>query len=435
MTNPQDHWERLEAIFLQALEKPQDQRQAFLDELLTDEPGLRAEVEDLLTAHGDQAALTIEQLLDPDLKPDSTFEGGHEIGPYRIVSAIGQGGMGEVYRAFDSKLRRDVAIKLLPAALAADPERVQRFVAEAQALAAIRHPGVVTVFSVESFENHHFLTMELVEGRTLADHTPPEGLTPGDFSDLALQLCRALAAAHALGIVHRDLKPTNILVSDEGKLTLIDFGLVKRDSDSFDDQSQAATLLRTRTGMVMGTRPYMSPEQARGEAIDVRSDVFSLGIVLYEMLSGVRPFDRPSDAEVVAAILYDDPPSNIFETSPQFAPIVQRCLEKNPGDRFASASEVLDALESPTGSRALDGTTESKPAQSRSHLSRWLLAGTVLVLAGVSWLGLTNSRKERQELDSARSDALPTIQRLADENRLREAAEIALQAEEILGNE
>ena len=433
MTNLKDSWERIEAIFLQALEKPVDQRQAFLDELLASEPELRSEVEGLLAAHGDEAALTIERLLDPDFRPEATFEGGQELGSYRILSAIGRGGMGEVYRAFDSKLKREVAIKLLPAAFAADPERVQRFTAEAQALAAIRHPGVVTVYSVEALEGHHFLTMELVEGKTLADCISPEGLSQQTFTDLALQLCEALAAVHELGIVHRDLKPTNILVSDEGSLTLIDFGLVKRDMDPLDDQSRAATLLRTRTGLVMGTRPYMSPEQARGEAIDVRSDVFSLGVVLYEMLSGVRPFDRPSDAEVVAAILYDDPPSDLLDATPKFGPVVRRCLEKNPDDRFASASSVLEALGAAAGDGPPAVTGQPLPAKGGLGLSRWLLAGVALVVAGLSFVVLTNWGEGQQRLDWARIEALPTIQRLADENRLREAAELAFEAQEVLG--
>ncbi|MEO5935836.1 MAG: serine/threonine-protein kinase, partial [Terriglobales bacterium] len=215
--------------------------------------------------------------------------------------------MGEVYRATDAKLGREVALKVLPAEMALDPERLARFQREARAVAALNHPHIVTVYSVEEAEGVHFLTMEFVEGRALDSGIPEDGLPVARILEIAGALTEALAAAHAKGIVHRDLKPANVMVSNEGRVKVLDFGLAK---DVRAAKANAATQTSTgdtKAGMVMGTPAYMSPEQVAGRAVDQRTDIFSLGILLYEMATGKRPFQGDSSAELATAILRDTP--------------------------------------------------------------------------------------------------------------------------------
>src|SRR5271163_4831245 len=232
---------------------------------------------------------------------------GKKLGPYEIQSPLGAGGMGEVYRATDTKLGRDVALKVLPPEMAQDPERLGRFRREAKALAQLDHPNIVTIHSVEESGGIHFLTMQLVEGQPLDRLISTDRLPVEQIVEIASALADALAAAHEKGIVHRDLKPANIMVSNDGRVKVLDFGLAKdtRPPDAGDaTQSQG---LRTEAGVVMGTPAYMSPEQVAGEVVDCRTDIFSLGIVLYEMASGQRPFKGRSSAELVTAILRDTP--------------------------------------------------------------------------------------------------------------------------------
>ena len=234
---------------------------------------------------------------------------GTTLAHYRITAAIGAGGMGEVYRATDTKLGRDVALKVLPAEMAASPERLERFRREAQALAALDHPNIVTVYSVEEADGVHFLTMQLVEGQALDQLIPKGGLSLDLIRSICTGLAEALAAAHEKGIVHRDLKPANVMVTPDGRVKVLDFGLAKV---SVRDQpghaaSEMATDLQTAEGVVMGTVPYMSPEQVAGRTVDHRTDIFSLGVMLYEMAAGQRPFEGPSSVELASAILRDAP--------------------------------------------------------------------------------------------------------------------------------
>src|SRR6185369_15310351 len=237
---------------------------------------------------------------------------GTKLGVYEIRSKLGQGGMGEVYRAADPKLGRDVAIKVLPEEMAAAPGRLERFQREARALAALDHPGIVSVFSVEDAGGIHFLTMQLVDGETLDTIIASGGLSLSRFFDIAVPLADALSAAHERGIVHRDLKPGNVMVTREGRVKVLDFGLAKAgatearpDVTSTPTESRVADL--TSEGQVFGTVAYMSPEQARGARVDARSDVFSLGVVLYQMLTGDRPFKGASTVDIISSILRDSP--------------------------------------------------------------------------------------------------------------------------------
>jgi serine/threonine protein kinase len=217
--------------------------------------------------------------------------------------------MGEVYRATDTKLSRDVALKVLPAEMAHDPERLARFRREAKALAQLDHPNIVTIYSVEECAGVHFLTMQLVEGHPLDRLIPASGLPLGQIVEIAGALGDALAAAHEKGIVHRDLKPANVMVSNEGRVKVLDFGLAKDVSATDPADATLTSDHRTQAGIVMGTPAYMSPEQTAGRPLGHRTDIFSLGVVLHEMATGRRPFEGGSSAELISAILRDNPPS------------------------------------------------------------------------------------------------------------------------------
>ena len=236
---------------------------------------------------------------------------GTRLGPYEILSPLGAGGMGEVYRARDTKLQRDVAVKVLPESVSADPERLARFEREARSLAAVNHPNIVTIYAVEEAGGVRLLAMELVAGRTLDLLIPTAGLPLPRFFEIAVPLADALSAAHERGIIHRDLKPGNVMVTDEGRVKVLDFGLAKLDAPVSDpnltDLPTESRVAITGQGEVFGTVAYMSPEQARGGRIDARSDVFSLGIVLYEMLTGDRPFTGASSVDMISSILRDQP--------------------------------------------------------------------------------------------------------------------------------
>jgi serine/threonine protein kinase/tetratricopeptide (TPR) repeat protein len=270
---------------------------------------------------------------------------GDQLGHYTVVSLLGMGGMGAVYRATDTALGRDVALKVLPAEMAADPERIERFRREARAVAALNHPNIVTIHSVECAGNTHFLTMELLQGRTL-EALVAEGPLPIErVVKIARQIAEAVASAHEQGIVHRDLKPANVIVDDSGRATVLDFGLAKTKPALVD--ADAATVRVTRLGALLGTPTYMSPEQVRGLDVDHRTDIFSLGAVIYEMATGVRPFRGRSSAELASAILRDTPrrASDVRPAVPsELARVIMRCLEKVPSGRFASMAEVVAAL-------------------------------------------------------------------------------------------
>jgi serine/threonine protein kinase len=266
---------------------------------------------------------------------------GTKLGSYEIQAPLGAGGMGEVYRATDAKLGRDVALKVLPAEMAGDAERLGRFRREAKALAQIDHPNIVGIYSVEEFEGTPFLTMQLVAGRTLEHMIPAKGLAAEQIIEIACALGDALAAAHEKGIVHRDLKPGNVMVAEDGRVKVLDFGLAKDFSEGAEAALGATT--QTQMGMVMGTPAYMSPEQTTGRTLDHRTDIFSLGVVLHEMATGRRPFHAETSAELVSAILRDTPPP-VTDTRPDLpldmARIIRRCLEKDPRHRVQTARDV-----------------------------------------------------------------------------------------------
>ena len=271
---------------------------------------------------------------------------GRRLGAYEVLSLLGAGGMGEVYRALDTALNRDIALKVLPDAFALDGDRLSRFRREARALASLNHANIVTIFSIEEKEGIPFMTMELIEGDTLAHGTPAGGVTPARFFDIAIGLADALSAAHQKHVIHRDLKPANVMVTDDGRVKVLDFGLARAiDADAvpIDEVTHTAT----RVGTIVGTMPYMSPEQIEGRPLDHRTDLFSLGVVLYELATGARPFRGDSSPALMSSILKDRP-TPVREQRADFPAdacrLIDRCLEKEPRDRIQTAAEILGEL-------------------------------------------------------------------------------------------
>ncbi|MBA2525183.1 MAG: serine/threonine-protein kinase, partial [Pyrinomonadaceae bacterium] len=285
------------------------------------------------------------------------------IAQYFVISKIGEGGMGEVYRARDTKLGRDVAIKVLPAAFSADAERLRRFEQEAQATGALNHPNILVIFHIGTHDGAPYIVSELLEGETLRERMASAALPQRKAIDYVLQIAHGLAAAHAKGIVHRDLKPENLFITNDGRVKILDFGLAKLTGAADGNLSQTEVPTRrvdTDPGLVMGTMGYMSPEQLKGRPADHRSDIFAFGAILYEMLSGKRAFRGESMAETMSAILREDPP-DLSETnktvSPSLERVIHHCLEKNPEERFHSARDLAFAIENLSGAATSSGQT------------------------------------------------------------------------------
>jgi TolB-like protein/Tfp pilus assembly protein PilF len=370
-------WMRVKATVQLALEQAPEARAAFVAAACAGDTDLRAEVESLLAAH-ERAGTFIDAPLSPAVaaqivgaleKSAPKLQRGDRLGPYEVLNPLGAGGMGEVYRARDPKLRRDVAIKVLPANMAGDPDRLRRFEHEARAVAALNHPHIVTIFSTEEADGVQFITMELIEGRTLDQVIPHGGVSLAQFFDIAVALADALAAAHRKHVTHRDLKPANVMVTDDLRVKVLDFGLAR----SLEPQAgrvevEETGLALTQPGMVLGTMPYMSPEQIEAKPIDARTDIFSLGIVLYEITTGARPFQGDSSPALMASILKDRP-APIGERRPDtpgaVARLIDRCLEKEPCDRIQTAAEILAELKAQRRAWETGAERAAKPAAER----------------------------------------------------------------------
>ena len=281
---------------------------------------------------------------------------------YEILSPLGAGGMGEVYRARDSRLNREVAIKVLHDFSSSDPDRLRRFEQEARAAAALNHPNILVVYQMGTFEGDPYLVSELLEGETLRERLKRGPLPLRKVIDYAVQIARGLAAAHEKGIVHRDLKPENLFVSRDGQVKILDFGLARMASAKDSPAAlKGGGQDETQAGIVMGTAGYMSPEQVRGQVADHRSDIFAFSAILYEMLTGKRAFQKQTSVETMTAILNEDPPwisRSAANTPPALQRVVHRGLEKNPEQRFQSASDLAFALDALS-----DTTLLTLPAQ------------------------------------------------------------------------
>ncbi|MDX1644243.1 MAG: protein kinase [Thermoanaerobaculia bacterium] len=339
---------------------------------------------------------------------------GSELGHYRIEEKLGAGGMGEVYLAEDLKLHRKVALKVLPPELAREPERLRRFQREAESVAALSHPNIVTLFSVEEDAGTHFLTMERVDGQTLAEIIPPGGLPLDRVLDLGVAIADALAAAHEAGVIHRDLKPSNIMIDRRGHLRVMDFGLAKLVRSAPDaEASDAPTEALTREGTQPGTVPYMAPEQVHGREVDERTDLFALGVVLYEMATGERPFRGESLADLMSSILRDEP-TPIAEERPdlprQLDRIVRHCLEKDPARRFQTAIDLrneLDSLRDEMEEESVMSRLAPAAAPSPS-VPRWMIVVLLFGVAlGLGWWLLGGAREESQPVRPATGEAAP----------------------------
>jgi eukaryotic-like serine/threonine-protein kinase len=404
-----ERWSDVERIYHDAMQREADERGAFLDQVCARDAGLRTEVESLLQ-YAESSASTLDRsavevvarTLAAELSGDN--KGQRElpvdglIGQYRIVAKIGVGGMGEVYRARDSRLGRDVAIKVLPSFFSADSDRLRRFEQEARAAAALNHPNILAVFQMGTHEGAPYLVSELLEGETLREGVKRGPLPVRKAVDYGAQIARGLAEAHEKGIIHRDLKPENLFVNKDGRVKILDFGLAKLTQlQSGSKQSSPNLREQTEIGMVMGTASYMSPEQARGENVDYRADIFAIGSVLYEMLTGRRAFQKPTTPETMTAILHEDPPGiSQITTSvpPALQRVVRRCLEKDPEQRFQSASDLAFALDALSES----GRPGRSPvALTPSDQKNWkaVVSAAVIVMALLLGGYLYSSRKTK----------------------------------------
>ncbi|MGP0071043.1 MAG: protein kinase domain-containing protein [Bryobacteraceae bacterium] len=287
---------------------------------------------------------------------------GERLGPYEIYGLIGKGGMGEVYRARDARLDRTVAIKVLPAEFSAQEERLRRFEQEAQVLGALNHPNLLAIYDVGAQNGTHFLVSELLEGESLRQRLQEGALTVRKAMDLGIQIAKGLAAAHEKGIVHRDIKPDNIFLTRDGRAKILDFGLAKQSAAEGRGESATITAV-TDPGVVLGTAGYMSPEQVRGKPADARSDIFSFGAILYEMVAGLRAFQGESSVETMNAILKEDPPPISGNIPPAIERVIRRCLEKAPEERFQSARDLSFALEALAAPSSTSTREAAIPAQ------------------------------------------------------------------------
>src|SRR5258708_2605864 len=317
---------------------------------------------------------------------------GTKLGPYEIQSPVGDGSMGEVYRARDTRLGRDDALKILPESFARETDRLHRFEQEARAVAALNHPNILAIFDTGQNNGSPYLVSELLEGETLRTVLDRGAVAQRKTIDYGVQVAQGLAAAHEKGIVHRDLKTENIFVTRDARIKILDFGLAKlaqKARDATADDGVPLTSSNTAAGVVMGTASYMAPEQVRGEAADPRTDIFAFGALLYEMLSGNRAFRRDTPAETMTAVLKEDPPELSDPgrpISPALDRIVRRCLEKDPEQRFQSAKDLSFALSALSGT---DSSGTARIAEARRTIPPLLgvaVAMALVIGAGVAWL-------------------------------------------------
>ncbi|MDQ3254671.1 MAG: protein kinase [Acidobacteriota bacterium] len=369
-----ERWHKVEELYHAALERDPTKRAAFLIESCGADPELRGEVESLLAAHDcaddfieTPAAGEIARLLEGGLWRPAA---GCEVGRYKVLSPLGEGGMGAVYLAQDSSLGRKVAIKFLSSQFAAEEDRVRRFEIEARAASALNHPNILTIHEIGEAEGQRFIATEFIEGDTLRRRMETRKMSLGEAIETTVQVGNALAAAHAAGIVHRDIKPENIMVRRDGIVKVLDFGIAKLTELQEDESAEGerigrgrggedepakrqsldprtTTLVNTDIGVVLGTARYMSPEQARGSAVDARTDIWSLGVVLYEMVAGRAPFGGETSSEIISSILERKPPpltQLALEAPPELERIVGKCLEKDRERRYGSVQELLTDL-------------------------------------------------------------------------------------------
>ena len=363
-----DRWKRIATIFEEALEHEPDQRSGVLDRACTGDASLKAEVEGLLRSH-EQA----DSFLQP---PDGALP-GQIMGSYEVKALIGSGGMGDVYAAWDLKLKRDVAIKVLPEGFAGDSNRVSRFQREAEILASLNHPHIAAIYDLQKIGGTQFLVMELVDGETLAARIGRGPIPVDEAVRIAARIAGGLEAAHEQGIIHRDIKAGNIMLTRRQQVKILDFGLAKQ-SAAIDGQGMVTANSLTDAGIIAGTPQYLAPEVLRGGIADVRSDLWAFGVVLHYALSGSLPFQGLTLLETSSAILKDPPPPLPTTVPAPLRALVSRCLEKRPEQRYATASEIRTVLEAMQFSE--------RPGQLSRRSWFWIGAAAVTaMLSGVAW--------------------------------------------------
>jgi predicted ATPase len=365
-----ERWRQVKDVLASALERRADERESYVARMCGDDVELRGAVESLIRADGRDLIPSDPAGRAADGPPRTRLQPGARLGPYEVGPLLAAGGMGEVYRARDTRLGREVALKTLPEPLARDQARVARLEREARAASALNHPHIVTVYELGAEGEHRYIAMELVEGASLRALLAGGALPTDRLLAIGAQLADALAAAHEKNIVHRDLKPENVVVTDDGRAKILDFGLAQ--FTPRDEQGSGATrTFLTGAGQVMGTVAYMSPEQAQGRVVDFRTDHFSLGVMLYEMAAGRRPFERATGAETTAAILRDPPPP-LTDVPQPLLWLIERCLAKSPLDRYGStrelARELLDLRGELDGGRRRTAVRLTAPPAARTSL-------------------------------------------------------------------
>ena len=393
-----ERWQQVEALFQEALEREAPERTSFLDHACAGDKELKDETTSLIAAF-DEAGAFIEQ---PAMSQDAhvLLSGNidREIGPYRIIDRLGAGGMAEVYLAQDTRLNRLVALKLLPSYFASDHARLRRFQSEARAASALNHPNILTIHEVSEDDGVYFIATEFIEGQTIRELIKNEELSLESVLEIVEQVASALSVAHGAGIVHRDIKPENIMRRPDGLVKILDFGIAKLlEPDSHKETNGSQTF--TEAGLVMGTVNYMSPEQARALAVDERTDIWSLGVVLYEMVTGRLPFQGATRMDTMVAIL-DRDPAPLSDVSP-LQPIVDKCLKKDMADRYRTVGELVQDLKS-----VKSGPQEIRKREP-SRFAWSILAGVVLLIAVVAGAVLYKQSSSPRESIPPQANAAP----------------------------
>src|SRR5213596_948376 len=375
-----ERWKQVNDLFQSALERAPEERAAFLDEACQDDDGLRREVGSLVTSY--ERSENFIELPAFEVAPELVTNDktgalvGKLIGHYRIESLIGVGGMGEVYLARDERLGRKAALKLLPDSLTTDETQLSRFKTEARSASALNHPNILTVYEIGAEGNRQFITTEFIEGMTLRASLASGRMNLHDALEIAVQVASALAAAHETGVVHRDIKPENIMLRPDGYAKVLDFGIAKlTEQRPASDHYEVGTtaVLQTRPGLVLGTGRYMSPEQTRGQKVDARSDIWSLGVVLYEVVGGIPPFPGKTSSDCIASILKTEPPplSGVLPDVPvKLESILQKALRKKSDERYQTIKEMLADLRILKGKLETESSLPQTKARAESIVSK-----------------------------------------------------------------
>jgi serine/threonine protein kinase len=386
--NP-NRWQEIDKLLSEALKRESGQRKDFLERACAGDDELCKEVGVLLEAHDRAGSFMDKPALEASASSPPPSLTGRKSGPFEILSLLGRGGMGEVYKVRDTRLDRINALKILPPELARDPDRLHRFIREAKAASALNHPNIATIYEIGESDGIHWIAMELVEGQTLAERIRDRPLETDEILDIGIQAAEALAEAHSKGIIHRDIKPANLMLTPKGVVKILDFGLAKRERRESLATGADTTGTHTVPGLVMGTARYMSPEQVLGQSVDHRTDIFSLGVVLYEMAAGQPPFRGESPSAILDAIVHRTPawPPRVQDMVPEeLKRIISKALEKFREVRYDAASELSADLkrlkrDSESGKSAAS-LVLTRPTLPRPKMKVWLgIAGMLAIIA------------------------------------------------------